>query len=104
MAAALTAQPLNRQTALVDLLNFRPREIRAQNLPVILPGARATNRAPLAHPDGVTRSRTYRHDPVDDAARSPGHRELERGARQRAVWARTQHGATHGTRNAKAAT
>src|SRR6266516_5042738 len=94
-----TFQPSN----LVDLFNFRPREIRAQNLAIILPRTGPPDRAPLTHPDRVPGSGADRHEPVDLAASAPGHRQLKRRTREHAVGIRTQHRADIGTWNADVA-
>src|SRR2546427_2646800 len=100
----LTIVPPFHLSILVRLFNFRPREIRPQNLPITLPRAGPADRAPLAHPDRVPGSGAYRHEPVDLSAGAPGHRQLKRRTREHAVGIWAQHPAHIGTRNADVAT
>src|SRR6266705_5105563 len=100
----LTVVPTFHLSILVRPFNFRPREIRAQNLPIILPRAGPADRAPLAHPDRVPGSGAYRHEPVDLSAGAPGHRQLKRRTREHAVGIWAQHPAHIGARNADVAT
>src|SRR2546426_3421001 len=51
----LAAQPLTRLAASVEPLNLRSRIVSAEDFPVLLAGAGAPDRAPLAQPDAVSR-------------------------------------------------
>src|ERR1700752_947900 len=86
--AAMTAQrpvrPTARPPVSIDLFNLRPREVRAQNFPIILSCARPSDRAPLAHPDTMPRARACR-DQMRHFAIRLARRELECRALQPAV-------------------
>src|SRR2546425_1236227 len=78
--------------ALVKAFKASPRKIGRENLAVILSRARSADRAPLAQPEAVSRSRT-RRDEARDLTVLPRDEQLERRAQQQPIGLRPQHGA-----------
>src|SRR6266540_1590699 len=81
-----TFQPSN----LVEPFNFGSWEISCQNRSIILAGACAADRSPLAHPHAVSRAGA-RGNEARDLAVGLRHRQLERGTREQAIRVRAQH-------------
>src|SRR2546430_1966608 len=65
IAPPVRAATITRSDALVEPLKGRPREIRRENLAVIVPRPRPAHRAPLAQPDPVSRPRPHGRQPRD---------------------------------------
>src|SRR2546426_861591 len=60
-----TASTTATMAALVEAFKASPRKIGRENLVVVLSRARSADRAPLAQPEAVSRSRTRRDEPRD---------------------------------------
>src|SRR5258705_6125321 len=94
-----TIVPTFHRSILVDSVKGRPGEIGRQDRAIILAGRGAPHRSPLTHPHGVPRSCARSHEPGQPATVFR-HRQLERGAAQRAIDLGPQDGTDRAARDA----
>src|SRR5438045_33291 len=95
-------RPSAHPPSLIDPLNFCPRKVRGENLPIILSRSGPPDRPPLTHAHGVSRSGTGGHE-ARHLAVHLGDRQLECGALEHAVGLGSQYRSDLRTGNANGA-